>query len=142
MMLDLIEEGDANLIDAALCCLRTLAHKDCGNGRTVYTQNQVQRLLSYAEPNEMLMRQSCVASILSDFCKRNAEQVCISTTISYLRFQIFKRKMRLRDFLSILFLSKFLKFKKELQLPVSKFAYVGNVINNLNAKFYKTLKPF
>lgn len=78
MMLDLIEEGDANLIDAALCCLRTLAHKDSGNGRTVYTQNQVQRLLSYAEPNEMLMRQSCVASILSDFCKRNAEQVCIS----------------------------------------------------------------
>uniref|UniRef100_A0A1Y1LJD4 Armadillo repeat-containing protein 8 n=1 Tax=Photinus pyralis TaxID=7054 RepID=A0A1Y1LJD4_PHOPY len=74
LLLDLLEENDPLLIDACLCCLRTLSQQDTGRFQTVYSHRHLQKLLSFAEPEENILRQSCVASILSSLCKGASEQ--------------------------------------------------------------------
>lgn len=79
LLLEILEEGDPLLADACVCCLRTLSQQDNGTFRTVYTLKQLQKLLSYAEPSENILRQSCVASILSSVCKSTAEQNALNS---------------------------------------------------------------
>lgn len=73
-LLDVLEENDHRLVDAALSCLRTLSHHNSVSLNIQYSQKQLQKLLSYAGPRESLLRQSCVSSILSCACKTVAEQ--------------------------------------------------------------------
>lgn len=74
VLLNLLEESDPRLVDSALCCLRTLSSQDSGSLSTNYNLKHLQRLLILAGPNESLIRQSCVANILSTVCKSNPEQ--------------------------------------------------------------------
>lgn len=78
-LLEIIDEDDPLLTDACLCCLRTLSHQDIGTYRTVYSSRQIHKLLSLAEPNENIVRQSCVASILSAICIGAPEQNALNT---------------------------------------------------------------
>lgn len=73
ILLDVLEENEPRLIDACLCCLRTLSQQSY-SCNTKYSPNNLQKLLSFARPKESLQRQSCVASIISSACKRPAEQ--------------------------------------------------------------------
>lgn len=79
LLLDILEENDPLLIDACLCCLRTLSQQDNGRFRTSYSHVHLQKLLSFAEPEENVLRQSCVASILSSLCKGASEQNALSS---------------------------------------------------------------
>ncbi|KAK4877482.1 hypothetical protein RN001_009988 [Aquatica leii] len=79
LLLDVLEENDYLLIDACLCCLRTLSQQENGRYRTTYSHRQLQKLLSFAEPSENILRQSCVASILSAVCKGASEQNALSS---------------------------------------------------------------
>lgn len=73
ILLDMLDENDSKLIDACLCCLRTLSQNS--NGTEIkYTTNNLEKILSFAGPNESLQRQSCVAKILSSACKSSVEQ--------------------------------------------------------------------
>lgn len=72
LLLDVLEETDSRLVDAALSCLRTLSQHS--SLKIQYTRKQLQKLLSYAGPRESLLRQSCVSSILSSACKTATEQ--------------------------------------------------------------------
>lgn len=74
LLLDVLEEHDQRLVDAALSCLRTLSQHNSNSLTIKYTQKQLQKLLSYAGPREGLLRQSCVSSILSCACKTVSEQ--------------------------------------------------------------------
>lgn len=74
LLLDVLEESDERLVDAALSCLRTLSQHNSNSLNIKYTQKQLQKLLSYAGPRQSLLRQSCVTSILSCACKTAAEQ--------------------------------------------------------------------
>lgn len=73
-LLDILDESDQNLIDACLCGLRTLSQQVHRPINTAFSAEQLQRLLALAGPKESLLRQSCVASILSSACKGVAEQ--------------------------------------------------------------------
>lgn len=73
ILLDILEENDTKLIDACLCCLRTLSHNSYATD-TKYTIKNLQKILTFAGPRESLQRQSCVASILSAACKSAVEQ--------------------------------------------------------------------
>lgn len=72
ILLDLLEEDEPRLIDACLCCLRTLSHQKVNV--TKYSVGNLQKLLSFVGPKDSLQRQACVASILSSACKSPAEQ--------------------------------------------------------------------
>ncbi|CAH0546237.1 unnamed protein product [Brassicogethes aeneus] len=72
IVLDLLEEDDPRLIDACLCCLRTLSHQK--QSATKFNVRHLQKLLSFAGSQESLQKQACVASILSTACKSPAEQ--------------------------------------------------------------------
>lgn len=74
LLLDVLEDNDHRLVDAALSCLRTLCQHNSNSLNIKYTQKQLQKLLSYAGPRESLLRQSCVSSILSCACKTATEQ--------------------------------------------------------------------
>ncbi|RZC40423.1 armadillo repeat-containing protein 8 [Asbolus verrucosus] len=74
LLLDIVEENEPRLIDACLCCLRTLSHLDCAASQNKYDIKRLQKLLTFAGPGESLQRQSCVASILGSACKTPAEQ--------------------------------------------------------------------
>lgn len=73
ILLDILEENDTKLIDACLCCLRTLS-QNSNTTDTKYTIKNLQKILNFAGPRESLQRQSCVASILSSACKTSVEQ--------------------------------------------------------------------
>lgn len=73
ILLDILEESDTKLIDACLCCLRTLS-QNSSTTDTKYTIKNLQKILNFAGPRESLQRQSCVASILSSACKSSVEQ--------------------------------------------------------------------
>ncbi|KAJ8967438.1 hypothetical protein NQ314_002886 [Rhamnusium bicolor] len=73
ILLDVLEENEPRLIDACLCCLRTLAQQN-STPITICSLKNLHKLLSFAESKESLQRQSCVASILSFACKNIAEQ--------------------------------------------------------------------
>ncbi|CAH1179630.1 unnamed protein product [Phaedon cochleariae] len=73
ILLDLLEEDDPRLIDACLCCLRTLLHHSSA-ADVRYNIKHFQKLLTFAGPSESLQRQSCVASILNSVCRSPAEQ--------------------------------------------------------------------
>lgn len=74
LLLSVIEESDPSLIDACLCCLRTLAQHDTKIRNIKYTLSQLEKLLSFAGPAENMLRQSCVASILIAACRGAQEQ--------------------------------------------------------------------
>lgn len=74
ILLDVLDENESQLIDACLCCLRTLSQQDSHTPSTKYSVKNLQKLLSFAGPKETLQRQSCVASILSAACKTAVEQ--------------------------------------------------------------------
>lgn len=74
LLLNILEDNDPRLVDAALSCLRTLSQHESNLLNMNYTQKQLQKLLSYAGPRESLLRQSCVSSILCCACKTVAEQ--------------------------------------------------------------------
>ncbi|CAH1991535.1 unnamed protein product [Acanthoscelides obtectus] len=73
VLLELLDESEARLIDSCLCCLRTLSHNSKIT-ETNYTPQHLTKLLAYAGARESLQRQSCVASILSAICKGTSEQ--------------------------------------------------------------------
>lgn len=73
VLLDVLEETEPKLIDACLCCLRTLSQYS-SNSDNKYSVKHLQKLLSFAGSRESLQRQSCVASILSSACKTSIEQ--------------------------------------------------------------------
>ncbi|KAG5874974.1 hypothetical protein JTB14_026375 [Gonioctena quinquepunctata] len=73
IFLDLLDENEPRLIDAALCCLRTLS-QHCNLADIKYSVQNIKKLLTFAGPRESLQRQSCVASILTSACKSSAEQ--------------------------------------------------------------------
>nr|XP_023018870.1 armadillo repeat-containing protein 8-like isoform X1 [Leptinotarsa decemlineata] len=73
ILLDILEETEPRLIDAALCCLRSLSqHSNLSDVK--YTIRNIQKLLTFASPKESLQRQSCVASILTSACKTAVDQ--------------------------------------------------------------------
>lgn len=73
ILLEILEENEAKLIDACLCCLRTLSQTSYTTD-TKYSIKNLQKILNFAGPRESLQRQSCVASILSAACKTSVEQ--------------------------------------------------------------------
>lgn len=73
-LLNILEEIDPSLIDACLCGLRTLCQQTHRSINTTFTPAQLERLLTLAGQKESLLRQSCVASILSSACKSVTEQ--------------------------------------------------------------------
>ncbi|XP_017772373.1 PREDICTED: armadillo repeat-containing protein 8-like isoform X2 [Nicrophorus vespilloides] len=77
LLLNIIEENDSRLVDACLCCLRTLSHHD--TRPSLYTEKQLKKLLEFAGPTDSLLRQSCVASILTSACKSPNEQNALCT---------------------------------------------------------------
>lgn len=74
ILISILEESEPRLIDAALCCLRTLSPKDTNSFNAAFNLKYLQRLLSLAGPGESLLRQSCVATILSTAIKGPEEQ--------------------------------------------------------------------
>lgn len=73
LLLDLLEEQNDKLVDACLCCLRTLVQHDT-TSMNKYTLKRLQKLLSFAGPKEGTLRQECVAIILAAACKTPTEQ--------------------------------------------------------------------
>lgn len=74
LLLEILEENEPRLIDACLCCLRTLSQLDCSTSQNKFEINKLEKLLIFAGPGESLQRQSCVASILGSACKTLTEQ--------------------------------------------------------------------
>lgn len=89
VLLNILEEDDNKLIDAALCCLRTLTAQDATMFNKSCNTRHFDILLTLAAPLEvlsssssfinsnsgnLLLRQSCVATILSTAIKGAAEQ--------------------------------------------------------------------
>jgi hypothetical protein len=74
ILLNILEENEPRLIDACLCCLRTLAQYDTATSQNRFDVKRLQKLLTFAGPGESLQRQSCVASILGAACKTPVEQ--------------------------------------------------------------------
>lgn len=73
-LLNILDEDDQNLIDACLCGLRTLCQQNYRSINTTFSAEQLERLLTLAGQKESVLRQSCVASILSSACKTVSEQ--------------------------------------------------------------------
>lgn len=73
ILLDVLEENEPRLIDACLCCLRTLSQYTSASD-VKYDIKSLQKLLSYAGPKDTLQRQSCVANIITSACKSPVEQ--------------------------------------------------------------------
>lgn len=73
ILLDTLDESDDKLVDACLCCLRTLMQSDASSAIN-YSMKDFQKLLTFAIPEETMLRQSCVTNILSSACKSSAEQ--------------------------------------------------------------------
>ncbi|KAJ8915764.1 hypothetical protein NQ315_004576 [Exocentrus adspersus] len=73
ILLEVLEENEPRLVDACLCCLRTLSQQSYSSTRK-YSLANLQKLLNFAGPKESLQRQSCVATIISFACKSAAEQ--------------------------------------------------------------------
>lgn len=78
LLLDLLEEDNPKLVDACLCCLRTLTLQDTTT-LNKYTLKRVQKLLSFAGLKENTLRQECVATILGAACKTITEQNNLAT---------------------------------------------------------------
>ncbi|EFA00811.2 Armadillo repeat-containing protein 8-like Protein [Tribolium castaneum] len=74
LLLDILEEDEPRLVDACLCCLRTLSLLDSATAQNKFDVKRLQKLLTFAGPGESLQRQSCVASILGSACKTPVEQ--------------------------------------------------------------------
>lgn len=74
LLLDILEENDPRLIDACLCCLRTLSQLESATMQSKFDVKRLQKLLTFAGPGESLQRQSCVVSILGSACKTPLEQ--------------------------------------------------------------------
>ncbi|CAG9761724.1 unnamed protein product [Ceutorhynchus assimilis] len=74
ILLEILDEPDPKLIDACLCCLRTLASQEHHPINSKFDVKNIEKLLSLATPTETLQRQSCIATILSSTCKTPAEQ--------------------------------------------------------------------
>lgn len=98
LLLDILEENDSRLIDACLCCLRTLAQLECGSTQNKYDIKRLQKLISFAGPTESLQRQSCVASILGSACKTANEQneLCTIGTPALLASLLFVQNFSVR----------------------------------------------
>lgn len=77
ILLDALEENEPRLIDACLCCLRTLSQNSKVK-EIKYTPKHLQKILCFASRRENLVRKACVASILSCACKNAAEQNALS----------------------------------------------------------------
>ncbi|XP_060519249.1 armadillo repeat-containing protein 8-like [Cylas formicarius] len=73
-LLDVLDESDPKLLDACLCCLRTLSSQDLVPINCKFRLKHLQRLLLLGGPTEILQRQSCVATILGSACKTSIEQ--------------------------------------------------------------------
>ncbi|XP_044767102.1 armadillo repeat-containing protein 8-like [Coccinella septempunctata] len=73
LLLDLLDEENSKLVDACLCCLRTLSQQDT-TSLNKYTLKRLQKLLSFAGLKENTLRQECVATILGAACKTVTEQ--------------------------------------------------------------------
>lgn len=80
LLLEILDENEPRLIDACLCCLRTLSQLDCSSSsKNKFEIIKLEKLLKFAGPGESLQRQSCVASILGSACKTLAEQNALCT---------------------------------------------------------------
>lgn len=73
-LLEVLDEPDPKLIDACLCCLRTLASQEHHPINSKFDVKNIQKLLTLIGPTETLQRQSCVATILTSSCKTVTEQ--------------------------------------------------------------------
>ncbi|KAL1516972.1 hypothetical protein ABEB36_000797 [Hypothenemus hampei] len=73
-LLEVLDEAEPKLIDACLCCLRTLASQEHHPINSKFDSKNIQKLLSLIGPTESLQRQSCVATILTSACKTSTEQ--------------------------------------------------------------------
>ncbi|KAL3284207.1 hypothetical protein HHI36_018371 [Cryptolaemus montrouzieri] len=73
LLLDLLDEEEPKLVDACLCCLRTLAQQDTSS-LNKYTVKRLQKILSFAGPSESVQRQACIATIIGSACKTLTEQ--------------------------------------------------------------------
>uniref|UniRef100_A0A6P7FG71 Armadillo repeat-containing protein 8 n=1 Tax=Diabrotica virgifera virgifera TaxID=50390 RepID=A0A6P7FG71_DIAVI len=73
ILLEVLEENEPRLIDACLCCLRTLSQHSISSD-VKYNVKNLQKLLSFAGPKDTLQRQSCVANIITSACRGPAEQ--------------------------------------------------------------------
>ncbi|CAG9832350.1 unnamed protein product [Diabrotica balteata] len=73
ILLEVLEENEPRLIDACLCCLRTLSQHSISCD-VKYNVKNLQKLLSFAGPKDTLQRQSCVANIITSACRGPAEQ--------------------------------------------------------------------
>lgn len=73
-LLEVLEEDDPKLINACLCCLRTLASQEHHLINSKFSTKNIQKLLSLVGPTESLQRQSCIATILTSSCKTVNEQ--------------------------------------------------------------------
>lgn len=71
VLLDILDENNERLIDACLCCLRTLTQQSV---RVNFTGKHIEKLLSYAGLEENLSRQACIAHMLSALCRGLPEQ--------------------------------------------------------------------
>ncbi|KAI4471295.1 armadillo repeat-containing protein 8 [Holotrichia oblita] len=71
VLLDILDENNERLIDACLCCLRTLTQQSV---RVNFTGKHIEKLLSYAGLEQNLSRQACIAHTLSALCRGLPEQ--------------------------------------------------------------------
>jgi hypothetical protein len=54
ILLNILEENEPRLIDACLCCLRTLAQYDTATSQNRFDVKRLQKLLTFAGPGESL----------------------------------------------------------------------------------------
>ncbi|XP_050311618.1 armadillo repeat-containing protein 8-like isoform X2 [Anthonomus grandis grandis] len=78
-LLDLLDEQEPKLVDACLCCLRTLASQEFHPINSKFEVKHMQKLLSLISPTESLQRMSCIATILTSTCKTSEEQNSLCT---------------------------------------------------------------
>ncbi|XP_022910003.1 armadillo repeat-containing protein 8-like isoform X2 [Onthophagus taurus] len=74
ILLGILEESHNRLIDPSLRLLRTLSQYGDPSFSSNYSTKQLEKLLSYMNEDSSLLRQSCVATILSTACRCMMEQ--------------------------------------------------------------------
>ncbi|KAH1004327.1 hypothetical protein HUJ04_004100 [Dendroctonus ponderosae] len=73
-VLEALDEFDPMLVDACICCLRTLASQEHYSIHSKFSVKDMQKLLSLTSPIASLQRRSCIATILTSACKTVTEQ--------------------------------------------------------------------
>ncbi|GLV43849.1 hypothetical protein CBL_11571 [Carabus blaptoides fortunei] len=80
LLLEVLEENDSRIVEAALCCLRTFSQQGFDSLSSLCTQKQLSKLLSLASSEQTVVCQACVANVLGASCRTTEEQTTLCTS--------------------------------------------------------------